>query len=360
VVIALCGLAAADAVDALATDDPVALAAAVATIEHGADPDALYAAGRACEDKLHDPVRALALYDRVLHEFGTARVAAGAEQHADHLRAQIAGGHAAEARAFSELIGGADHLPVADVLQRGDALAHAAWPGAAEASVWLAEWQRRRAIAHALPFADADARFGGVISRFPGTPEALRAATGRAGTAIDARAWDRAEALIGALPATNPDEVAVRDDLRAALARGRFHARLYTGAWGGLVLAIFALLASLLETCVRGGLRRPALRPPFEIWFLGPVALVLAIASFTANQAIAPAVLRIAIAGIVLAWISGATLDLLRARGRRWRLRAALHIGLCAIGVCAIAYIAVTGNGLLDMLIETVKFGPDV
>ncbi|HEY6033918.1 MAG TPA: hypothetical protein VIV58_06650, partial [Kofleriaceae bacterium] len=71
-----------------------------------------------------------------------------------------------------------------------------------------------------------------------------------------------------------------------------------------------------------------------------------------------PVVLRIAIAGIGFAWISGATLDLLRARGRAWRARAIGHVVACAAGVVAVAYLALTGGGLLDLLAETVRFGP--
>ena len=88
------------------------------------------------------------------------------------------------------------------------------------------------------------------------------------------------------------------------------------------LLAFALLLGSLVEASLRGGLRRPAFAPPVEIWFLGPIALVLAGVAFTAHQAIAPAVLRISLAGIALAWLSGATLDLLRARGRRVESRA--------------------------------------
>ncbi|HET9987909.1 MAG TPA: hypothetical protein VFQ65_05300, partial [Kofleriaceae bacterium] len=58
-----------------------------------ADAAALYAAGRTCEDTLADPVRALALYDRLLREYPDASVALGAEHHAARLRAQLAGGH---------------------------------------------------------------------------------------------------------------------------------------------------------------------------------------------------------------------------------------------------------------------------
>jgi len=346
--------------DRLATDDPHALDAVVTAIEHdhGDVADETYAAGRACEDKLLDPVRALGLYDRVLREWPDASVARAAESHAAHLRTQIGTGHAREATELAKLIAEADHVPVADVIRRGDALAHG-WPGAPEATLWLAEWLRHAAITQRTQFAEADARYAMVISTWPNAPEAKLAATGRAGAAIDAKAWARADELIAALPAITPENIAVRDDLVRALARGRFRAELYIAAWIALAASLVVLLGSLLEAIMRGGRRWPRLRPPVEICFLGPVALVLAVASFTANQSIAPAVLRIAITGIGLAWISGATLDLLRARGRATRLRSLGHIALCALGVVAVAYIALAGSGLLDMLAETVRFGPE-
>jgi len=78
-------------------------------------------------------------------------------------------------------------------------------------------------------------------------------------------------------------------------------------------------------------------------------------ASFTAHRAIGPAVARISVAGLALAWISGAALEL-----RPGRMRALLHVVACVLGVLAVAYIALTHDGLIDMLIETVRFGPDV
>jgi hypothetical protein len=362
IVLVLLGVAhASELGDRLATDDPRALDAAVTAIEHdhGDIADETYAAGRACEDKLLDPARALGLYDRVLREWPDASVARAAESRAAHLRTQIGTGHAREATELAKLIAEADRIPVVDVIHRGDALAHAAWPGAPEAALWLAEWLRHAAITQRAQFADADARYAFVISTWPNAPEAKLAATGRAGAAIDAKAWARADELIAALPATTPEDIAVRDDLVRALSRGRVRAELYIAAWIALAASLVLLLASLLEAILRGGRRWPRVRPPIEIWFLGPVALVLAGASFTANQAIAPAVLRIAITGIALAWISGATLDLLRSRGRATRLRSLGHIALCALGVIAVAYIALAGSGLLDMIAETVRFGPE-
>jgi hypothetical protein len=236
---------------------------------------------------------------------------------------------------------------------RGEALASAPWSGAAEATLWLADWLRGHGRLR-----EADAQFATVLATWPTAPEAHLAASGQAGAVIEAHAFDRARALIAALPAATEEDRAVQADLRRALARGLLRARLDLDARLGIVVALGLLLGSLVEAAARGGWRRPSVRPPVEIWFLGPIALVLAAASFTANQAIAPAVLGIAIAGVVLAWISGAALDLLRARGRRVRLRSLGHIALCALGVLAVAYLAISSSGLFDLLAETPKSGP--
>ena len=85
---------------------------------------------------------------------------------------------------------------------------------------------------------------------------------------------------------------------------------------------------------------------------------MIAIGTFSTRPAIAFAVLWISLVGVALAWISGITLDLVRARERSVRARAVLHVLACAIGVLSIGYIAIMRDGLLDMLIETLKSGP--
>lgn len=345
--------------DRLATDDPRALAEAIAEIERTPSTapelaDLLYTAGRACEDKLADPARALALYDRLLREQPDTKAALGAEHRAAHLRTLTGEGHADQAQAFARLVVEADRLSPADVVTRGEALATAAWPGAAEATLWLADWLRGHGR-----FREADAHFATLLATWPHAPQARLAASGQAGAAIEAHALERAASLIAALPASTDEGRAVQADLRRALARAVWREHLDLVARLVLVLVLCLLFGSLLEAAARGGWRRPSLRPPFEIWFLGPISLVLAVASFTANQAIAPAVLRIAIAGVVLAWISGTTLDLLRVRRRAFRLRSLGHIALCALGVVAIAYLAISSSGLFDLLAETLKNGPE-
>jgi hypothetical protein len=343
------------ATDALASDDPRALDAAVEAIEHGPpDADALFAAGRACEDKLLDPARALALYERIAHELPQARVAAAAEHRAEQLRALVGAGreHAREAAELAKLIAEADAVPADAVIARASALAAASWPGAPDAALWLADWSRRTGRS-----TDARARYAEVVARWPDTPQALTARRGEAGAAIDGRDWSIAEALVEALPAATPADRILRDELAGQIEKGRRRDRVYLAAWLVAFGVLAALLASLVEACVRAR-SRPPLRPPVEVLFLAPVAAVIVGASFTANRAVAPAVTTISIGGLVFAWLSGAALDRLRMHGRPLRTRAVAHVVACLLGVAALGYIAMTRDGLVDLLIETVQFGP--
>ncbi|MCX5745250.1 MAG: hypothetical protein NT062_22465, partial [Proteobacteria bacterium] len=173
----------ADVLDRLG--DPATVAAAITEIEGAppGEPDTLFVAARACEDALHDPARALRLYDRVLREAPTSGIAIAAQRRADRLRAQVGGdgSHAAEARDLATLIARADALPAAEVEATAARLAALPWPGAAEAALWHAEWLRQRGR-----FADAARHYDEVTARWPGTPPAIAARRGRVGVAIDA------------------------------------------------------------------------------------------------------------------------------------------------------------------------------
>jgi hypothetical protein len=338
--------------DGLASDDPHTVAAAVTAIEHApADMPAVLAAARACEDKLADPARALALYERILREQPDAGVAAAAERRATELRATATGPFA---RAFAELVANADRLAVVDVIVRGDALAAATWPGAADATLWLADWLRRTGR-----YVAAEAQYAIVIARWPSSARAAIAARCAAGSAIDARAWDRGRALAEQLPDVEPSDRLVRAELLDAARRGQARARLATIAWLVVVLVVLGLVGSLLEAVRRGGWRRPPLRPPTIVWFIAPIAAVLIGVSLTAQQPIAPAVVRISVVTVALAWLSGTALAVLRTRARATRARSIAHVVACVLAIAAIAYIAVTRDGLIDALAETVGVAPE-
>ena len=348
--------------DALGSGDVHDVEHAVAAIQQqpasAADPDVLFEAGRACEDRLLDRGRAVALSDRIATEHPNARIASAAARRAAVLREQIGphGETAALAVELAQLIARADTQPVDVVIQRAERLATTTWPGAPAAALWLADWLRRSGR-----LAEAQAHYADIVARWPALPQAHAALRGGAGCALDAHDWSLAEALANRLPVTDAADQTIRDDLLAAAARGHRRARWYIAAWLAIAIAFGTLLASFLEAalCSPPGTRRSALRPPIEVLFLGPVAAVLVGVAFTAHRLIAPAVATITGGGLALAWLSGATLEQLRARGRSRTLRSIAQVAVCLAGVAALGYVALTRDHLLDLLIETVRFGPE-
>ncbi len=318
--------------------------------------DALFAAARTCEDSLLQPGRALALYERLVRELPDARVWAAARRRAEALREQLGstGEHTQHATALAQVIASANDLAPAEIVQRAEALANVAWPGAPDAAMWLAEYLRR-----AGRLDEAQARYASVTERWPNTPQAIAAIRSGAGCALDARDWDRAERLATQFPVLEPADEVLRQDLIEAAARGRRRDRWYVAACVAVAAVLAGLLASLVEATLRGGRRRPLLRPPIEVLFIAPVGAVLIGVAFTANELIAPAVTTLSIGGIVLAWLSGAALDTARASGRSVRLRAMLHALGCLVAVVALAFIVLTHGNLLELVIETAQFGPE-
>jgi hypothetical protein len=338
-------------------DDQGAIAAAITQLEHSpADPDRLLAAARACEDKLDDPARALVLYERIVREAPDARAAVTASKRAAVLRGEL-GEHdeyATQASALAHLIADGEHLSQAELVARADALAAQRWPGAPEAELFVAEWMRARG-----QFSAAQARYAHVQAHWPGSPQAIDAARSAAGCAIDAHDWSLAERLARDLPAGDPLAAAARSEVLHMATRGRSRDRITTFAWAALALVFVALLASLGEAVRRGGWRWPRARPPVEVMFLAPIAAALLAIAFAAQRAIAPAIAWISAIGLGLAYLSGMTLDLLQLRGRAYRARSIIHVAACVVGVLAIAYIAITRDGLLDLLATTLRDGPE-
>ena len=366
VALALAAPAAAQPTDGLVLADRVTgsraeVERAVAEIERAPSTtpyldEALRKAARASEDVLADPARALALYERILREFPDAGTSRLARVRAELLREQIGAGnaHAAEAAELAALRTGADRTPAADMIRRADALAARDWPGAPDAALFLAEWLQRTGR-----ITEADARYTAIVERWPGTPQAQTAARGATLTAILEHDWTRAEARARALPAIDETDRVLREELLDKIARGRQFDFWYRVAWIVLVLAVLALVVSLLDAALRGGWRRPSLRPPVEVLFLVPIGAVLIGVALTTHYALAPAVTVLTFGGLALAWISGITLDLLRLHRRPVGARGAVHVVLCLGAVAALLYIVLTHDNLLEMMIETVRFGPD-
>ncbi|MGN6105409.1 MAG: hypothetical protein ACTHU0_09920 [Kofleriaceae bacterium] len=319
--------------------------------------DAWFAAGRVCEDAFADPARALALYERIVRELPDARVSTAAARRAEALRAQVGAGgeHAARATELARLIAEVDRIAPAEVERRARALADAPWPGAPEAALWLAEWMRR-----SDRLAEAQRHYAEVAARWPGTPHAVVAIRGGAGNALAAGDWSLAEQLARQLPILEAADGVLQEELLDAAARGRRRDRWYAISWLAIAGALAILLGSLAEAWLRPPrARRRWPRPPFELLYIAPVAAVLVGVALTAHQSIAPAVLALTAGGLVFATISGAALDLLRHHGRPLRRRAVAHVLVCLLATIALLYIVLMHDHLIDLVIETIRFGPE-
>jgi hypothetical protein len=162
--------------------------------------------------------------------------------------------------------------------------------------------------------------------------------------------------LTNALPILDPADIVLRDDLLASVRSGRFRARVYSFAWIILIAGIATLLASLGQAVVRAR-TRPALLPPVEVLFLAPFGGILVAIAYAQNMPVAPSVAVLTAGTLAMAWLSGATLDLVR-RTHPVRLRATVHTAACALGALALFYISLVRSGLLDVIAETVRYGP--
>lgn len=318
--------------------------------------DALFAAAGLYEEKLARPARAAALYRRLVEDYADSRVALAASRRLERLSAVMDSDADAGALAAMNRVLYADPAldPAAAIAAMEQVIAeHADWSGRSEAEMWLAGAYERAGR-------DADARrlFEAVAAgeAAPATSfEALRRAA-----SIAARAGDYADAraLVARMRADGDAgrEASVRATHRL-IDREELRARLYLASFIVLGTAVLALAA--LVGWLAGG-PRPALRalgrPPTEVWFMLPVALILVGAAFTGHAEIAPAVVIILTGALVLLWLGGAAMR--HCGSRRWVLLASPLASIA--GIAAVSYVALHRTRLVDLIVSTVRFGPDV
>lgn len=175
---------------------------------------------------------------------------------------------------------------------------------------------------------------------------------------VRANDLDGAERALAALDAALVDAGGARQaaDL---IATAHHRARIRLALAGVLLL----LLAGGVLVARRdaGGWRafgRVLARPAAEAWFLAPLALLLALVALPGNPLVARAVRWIGVAGVLVAWLSGAFLDAARTRGALRTRRFLVHVLLVTAAACGAAYLIVDHLGLLDLLGETWRGGP--
>lgn len=309
--------------------------------------DALLEMARIYDERLGDPLRAAETYERLARAYPESRLATRATRRAAALRTAMGPG-AAHARAVAEMnavLNGFASRPRAESIARMEALLRSDpdFPDAPRATFWLGttlDGEGRRA--------ESLARFAEVRRRWPGTEWASRAARAEGDAHLAAGELDDAERSYRAMP---PGDSQTAGLARLRTARGR--TRLATLAW--IVLGALSA-AALFELWRRARSLRPLVRPPVEVLYLLPVAALFAGAGLTENPALARGIATVCAGGVLVAWLSGAALEAARPVGVA---RAVAHALAAAAAVACVVWIALTREGLIDFVLETLRFGPE-
>ena len=323
--------------------------------------DALFSAAKLFEERLGDPARALVLYQRLYQRYPDSRTALAARRRADAIASDSnRDGIAALARFNSILQRFPENGERESVLQMEALLAdYPDWAGRPRALLWLAAVDQRagrheQAMARYVEAIDA--------ARASDRPYLFEAYRGAGDVALARGHFAEAEAYYRQMPvAGDPSRQRSLADSLAAVDRERLRSQLYYIALAIVVAVVIGLCASLrwaaqswrqAAACLRG--------VPTEVLFMVPIAALLIGASLTSHYAIGPAVATICVGGVVVTWLSGAALDAgqsCRSGPKGWLLP--VHAAATALAVMAVCYIALHQGHLIDMLIETVRFGPD-
>jgi hypothetical protein len=141
----------------------------------------------------------------------------------------------------------------------------------------------------------------------------------------------------------------LRDQLAQDLSRAEWRARLRLVSWIALAVIALATIVALVRARASW---RALVRPPIEVLYGAPIALVLIGVAATGNPLVGRAVRVIAIAGLVIAWLAAA-LGRPRSAGR-----AAIVAIIAAIAVLAATYLACDHGRMIDIVIETWRSGP--
>jgi outer membrane protein assembly factor BamD (BamD/ComL family) len=307
--------------------------------------DALFEAAVVAEEHLSDPARAARLYDQLAKQYPTSRLARRARTRADFLLSSLKTGEA-PLREYENILHEYARRPPSESLARMDKLLreHPDFALADRALYWMgtteAEQQHDdRAIA----------RFLEVEQRFPASEWAGRAKKARADILL--RTGHAAEARRVYEELGRSTDLLARAASQEGLTAVRSSVHRVIVLW--VAIAYFALFLSGNLVILRR--LHAGFTVPTEVWFYLPVALVFVAAAATENGAIALATAGIALGGGIVVWLVCA---LLRARPGHWPARIS-ELAASTLAVVSVMYIAVQTTGLTDLVLETLRSGPE-
>ena len=326
--------------------------------DHRLAPEALFTAGEIREEQLADPAAALALYRKLEATYPDSRPALAASRRARSIGEKI--GDQQEGlepqRRFSEIRERFPDRPEAESIELTEELLREFpdWVGAPSVALWLAEVDLRAGRNDS-----AMRRYAAAADRYPHSEARFDALLGAGDAALGLGRTSEAESFYRRLePAGDPSRETLKREALRQLEKVRGRSRL---GWLAMLLASVALLGLAGSLLLAARSPRRAVRalwpPPAEAIYLAPVAAILSAVSHTGYQGLGQAVTCVSIAGLVVAWLSGAALA---ARPAERRLGAALGHGLAAIVVVlAVTYLALLRFELLDAVLDTLRYGPE-
>lgn len=319
--------------------------------------DALFEAASLAEERLGDPQRAARLYGELLARYPSSRLQRRARARADFLARSLATG-AEPLRVYQEILADYPRRPPAESLARMERLLaeHPDFALADRALFWLGT-----AYVTAGRRTDAERALLALETKFPSSEYAPRGKRLRGDLLLGAGHPLAARALYREL-ATHADPT-----VRAAGEEGLRDVRRAITRWTlfGLGVAYFAGFVLVELVRLRRARRRAeaqtpaARRLPTELLFYAPIAALFTVAAATEHRAIGLATAIIAAGGGLLVWLSGARTTAALAAGPvapRPRLLRAVAVGAAAL---ALAYVAIQGAGLTDLVVETLRSGPE-
>lgn len=234
--------------------------------------------------------------------------------------------------------------------------AHPDYPRAFEARMWTGDtWLRL-----GLP-ARAEAVYADALAATQDPAQQWAAAKAR-GDALAAQGQlDDAERVYRGLYGAGDLQDRALDRELDTLAKIRARARLRLLCWLGLALALVIVTAALAwaTRSPRVALRALA-RPPVDVVYFVPVALIFGAVAWRGNDLVAGAVRWILLGGLVTTWLVGASLEACRRHRRIGAPLVLLHIAAATIAIASVCYLSVFHDQLLDLLAETWNHGHDI
>lgn len=321
-------------------------------------PEALFEAAQLYDEQLARPQEAHRLYTLVAQRYPSSRLVRRAENRSAQIGASLRSGAAPLVR-FQEIVRTTTEGSPERIARLEELIAKEPGFALIDQALYLLGYARLRA---GRP--DAGAAFAELRRREPASEWTARADQTEAEGLLRRRRFDAARTIyLRLLQRGGPLWSLVGKE---GLERCQLGRRRQLGAYAAYGFLLLVVLVHALGFLRAQRAKRPLpglWPPPLEVLYYAPVAGFLIAVSLRIKSGggeLSTPLLYIALGGVLIAWLSGASAQR-RAPQRRAAAIAAVVFGLLwrALAVLALTYAVLEGQDLLDLVLETARNGPD-